>query len=678
MNKRPNILVLEDDPSMRGTYCKIFESFGNVLAAANSEEMYKQVRDSEDIALFVLDIRIKIDDRYPIKTAGLDVLSAVRRLYSTDVPVIMISGYEVSKEKLELAKHLNAYYLKKPFKLDELERLTGRLLEEYSGRQGAGIECYANAYFADGTPAPLIAEETYSLYVQVTPQPLTRAVSGALRFRKLSDVDLQVVVSAEEMDVSPSARHLSVNANGMSEPIEFLLTPKPSSIFDEKRKIHVCFFYGASLLKTISFDIGVFTPRNGVSLPPSGSAGDPGAPFSIPSSHQLSVFSLTFLQNNTGIVGIFMRGSALYPSALSVPDKDGWEELNETLRGALRKISVDACDTINVQKKPLSKEQSERFLAPLLEAGERVFYKLFPNRETRDRICQIIDDAVDEAMNFNTAPIIEIASDSYLIPWDLVQFCVSEDSTEFDLSYENMWGMKCIVYKKCSTNTPVRQDKPIMNHLDELKVGIPWNSAFNTVRKFELNYLKRFPGQVSVIDLDSPSQVDEILNLLKQKSDILQFACHGCIEIPKSNSHFRFSDSVQLTLGQLQNPRVTIDTALVILSSCDSLHFDARQRDSFLSTFMNKGARGVLGTEVKVNAPFASRFITDIYQRFLTGKPIGLCLLEARQKCWNNPSCLAPFGAIFSFYGDIWMHVEKPIPGEIEGFPCAEMNCCYE
>lgn len=644
-----------------------------MFVASDSTEFYENIRENAIIDLFILNKRIRNDERYNKIAAGLDTLTAIRRLYSMDIPAIITGVSELTQEDLSRANHLNACYLQKPFELDEFDELIHSLLDKHSHVVSSGTECYANVYFPEGTPEPLIAEETYSLFVKVTPLPTIALASEILSLPGLLNIELQVVVRAENMNVFLNTHPLIIDATRNSEPIEFSLMPQPSSVIEEDRKIHVCFFYGASLLKTISFDIKVFTPtREDEYLPSSGPINDPEGKFIIPFKRPPTAFSLTFLDNNNGIDGFFASG--LTPSLTNIPivDKNDWEELNKSLRNPLQILATDGFNQANDQGKPLSNDQIAIFLDPLVEAGERAFFILFPNQTTRETICQIVEDTITD---FNGSPIIEITSDNYLIPWDLVQLCLSENLSKFDHSFENMWGMKSIVHKKCFANGPLIKNNSIIDNKGELVVGLPWNTSFDSVRQFEISHLRNHPNHISVLEIGNPKTIEEILELMKQKLHVLQFACHARVQTPLSESYFEFSDSAMLTLGKLQNPRITPDISLLILSSCESLHFDSRLKDSFIRTFFDKGVRGLLGTEVPVSAPFASRFLTDFYNRFLSGKSIGVSLLEARQRCWQNPSCRAPFGMIFSYYGDIDMRLQKPI-SELHDFPCEGMFCC--
>ena len=112
MTQEFNIVLLEDDPSVREILSRVLGQVGRVLPATNSDDLFAYIRDGEKIDLFVLDNRIKTERRYRGECAGLRVLDTLRDTYGTSAPVIVITGYLMSVDDQELLSRQNAHFLR--------------------------------------------------------------------------------------------------------------------------------------------------------------------------------------------------------------------------------------------------------------------------------------------------------------------------------------------------------------------------------------------------------------------------------------------------------------------------------------------------------------------------------------------------------------------------------------
>jgi DNA-binding response OmpR family regulator len=110
--RRPSILVIEDDRSLRDGLVLNFELHGyRVDAAANGEEGMRKAFDlSPD--LIVLDIMLP-------GWSGLDILNELRER-NENVPVLILSARGSTDQKVEGLKIGADDYLAKPFELREL------------------------------------------------------------------------------------------------------------------------------------------------------------------------------------------------------------------------------------------------------------------------------------------------------------------------------------------------------------------------------------------------------------------------------------------------------------------------------------------------------------------------------------------------------------------------------
>lgn len=109
---KETILVIEDDPSLRDGLAMNFQLHGyNTLTAADGDEGMKLAFDSKP-DLIILDIMLP-------GWSGLDILAELREK-NADVPVLILSARDRTKDKIEGLELGADDYVTKPFELPEL------------------------------------------------------------------------------------------------------------------------------------------------------------------------------------------------------------------------------------------------------------------------------------------------------------------------------------------------------------------------------------------------------------------------------------------------------------------------------------------------------------------------------------------------------------------------------
>ena len=89
---------------------------------------------------------------------------------------------------------------------------------------------------------------------------------------------------------------------------------------------------------------------------------------------------------------------------------------------------------------------------------------------------------------------------------------------------------------------------------------------------------------------------------------------------------------------------------LVFINACESGELRPEFYDGFIPYFMAKGARGVVGTECKTPAIFASEWALRFFPRFLDGEPLGDLFLELRREFHTKHG--NPLGLLYNVYCD--------------------------
>lgn len=112
MNKKPLILVVDDEKSIRNSLREILEFEGyRIEEAENGTTAIKQFRE-KDVNLVILDIKMSGMD-------GIEVLEYVKEL-KPEIPVIMISGHGTIKIAVEATKIGAFDFIEKPPDLNRL------------------------------------------------------------------------------------------------------------------------------------------------------------------------------------------------------------------------------------------------------------------------------------------------------------------------------------------------------------------------------------------------------------------------------------------------------------------------------------------------------------------------------------------------------------------------------
>lgn len=128
-SRRGAILVADDDPRIRALISSILEGENyRVTTVEDGREALDVITDQgEEFCLFLLDCTMP-------KTSGTDVYQQIRAKGS-DTPVILISGYHQDQVVRNVTHDPHAYFIKKPFNVDELLRQVEAALTKSEVRQ---------------------------------------------------------------------------------------------------------------------------------------------------------------------------------------------------------------------------------------------------------------------------------------------------------------------------------------------------------------------------------------------------------------------------------------------------------------------------------------------------------------------------------------------------------------
>ena len=115
------ILIVDDEPGMRSLLTKVMEKVGHYAAAVPGGDEALGLIEGEEWHLVIADIDMP----------GMDGIELLKRIRTMDrvLPVIMITAYATVESAIEAMK-LGAFdYITKPFQMDELKIVVGKVFE---------------------------------------------------------------------------------------------------------------------------------------------------------------------------------------------------------------------------------------------------------------------------------------------------------------------------------------------------------------------------------------------------------------------------------------------------------------------------------------------------------------------------------------------------------------------
>ena len=86
----------------------------------------------------------------------------------------------------------------------------------------------------------------------------------------------------------------------------------------------------------------------------------------------------------------------------------------------------------------------------------------------------------------------------------------------------------------------------------------------------------------------------------------------------------------------------------VILNMCESAQVTPSLSDSFIHFFIDRGARGVIGTECPMTLEFAHPFAEQFLGEMIAGTNVGVALLNARRRFLEFKN---PLGLAYTLFG---------------------------
>ena len=330
----------------------------------------------------------------------------------------------------------------------------------------------------------------------------------------------------------------------------------------------------------------------------------------------------------------------------------------------------------------------------LAKAGRNLWMKLFQldSDSSMHKVGKWLEDNPLQEGAIIQVSLADNATD-FVFPWALI-YDRKVPKKDYELpDPEGFWGLRyCIEQRLPNQNKGT--DKP-MRIQDKLKVGFMlWEQFRNAdMQKVLLeNWTQRNPDKLE-ITIPPITDADDCSALLDDcDAHILYFYTHGytrtrqadigvgenlqlftnCYEklqeddprhelwkfLYNSVKQDKFEPDrswIELTYGRLYLDELYDNIEgkfsfkpLVFLNMCESAQITPSLSDSFISFFINRGAKGVIGTECPMTIEFAHPFSEKFLGDLLAGETVGNALLNARSYFMKLKN---PLGLAYTLFG---------------------------
>jgi hypothetical protein len=520
---------------------------------------------------------------------------------------------------------------------------------------------WINAELEDHAPQePLQAGKWYTLAFDVDLVQRATAVATATLpdFQQLfppgvDEVRLTIQVDSTDFEVSDHTRPLRLPRDGRSfTKARFEISPLHTGPSGMKVTVHKDgnFIQQMELL----FDVGATSPTQVQTTAR-------GRPVSASSVLLPRDISLT-LSPITGGYECIVSGAVaaramlpLLPGAL--------ENAVEVARRELLKVVMYTSasgDSVFQFGIDIAAEDQEFALKTMARAGALLFQKIFYGPAAREDSRKLGDFLKLVASDRSQRLKLQIVAESTPLPWGLLY--IGDASTGAQLDWDNFLGMRHIIEQIPLQNTLTVSDC-VMPSEPDLALSINLNSTIDA--QMQADFVARQRSfwattttarrGVRMTGRESRNEVVRALADATTDDQIVYFYCHAAsvgLSAGGPDASCLVLSDASITLGDLKldaPPTTQLrGKPLVFINACESADLSPAFYDGFVPYFMDKGARGVVGTECKTPALFAMEWAQRFFMRFLDGESLGEVFLGLRREFLEKHG--NPLGLLYAVY----------------------------
>jgi hypothetical protein len=534
----------------------------------------------------------------------------------------------------------------------DVEREVNAWVDDYDGKQPMGVG------------------NVYQLMFDVSPTRVTQTLvppESAIKVAELfpegvDRIELSITVTSDDFTIWGSDNlKLIVPRGGDSKGVAcFNIEPK----HEGECRIDAFIFMGDNQLQqwTFTFRAGPFQAgKNIVQVEGKGIAMSSAGKM----NWQRSANAVNIMINavNQGYSSLLLNGVrtsarlSLTPTAV--------DQLLARARTALRTIvytdQFGAAPYSNLQTIDVPPALHQATLNTLAEVGSLLYNELFYSSD--DANAASMGDLLRE-LGQKQSLRIQISGENFVFPWT---FLYDRDLAG-DAVLDGFWGFRhTIEYVPTAPATIVNFDPEISvsgklpmlfvsNNTIDAQMGVPLIEG-------QKAFFGTLADQIDLTTRSSKAELLADLNNADLPAQIVYLYCHAESRLPgegvgTDSSMLLIDDLVDtngLTVEQMKiraNFRTKLKSApLVYLNACQGAEMSALLYGGLVPYLIQKGARGVIGTEVDTPAFFAAEFAKRFFQRFLTEEiPLGQLMLELRREFAEKHNNV--MGLVYSLYSN--------------------------
>lgn len=244
---------------------------------------------------------------------------------------------------------------------------------------------------------------------------------------------------------------------------------------------------------------------------------------------------------------------------------------------------------------------------------------------------------------------LQINAEAFPVPWAMLY--PDEVFDPDTVTWGRFLGMRCVIEQTPLRNVGFGVDPIIQEGDGGIAVSLNLNMDIDGAKGYisrQIDYWSSIEKEAPKIRLVQRTSAREILAALAwggNDEQIVYLYCHAdsvdlAAGIGPGGSSFTFTNRETITLDDLdQQAPATIQftgSPLVFINACESGTLSPVFYSGFISYFVAKGARGVIGTECKVPALFAEEWARQFFSLFLKGDELGAVMLKLRQQFVNE------------------------------------------
>ncbi len=358
------------------------------------------------------------------------------------------------------------------------------------------------------------------------------------------------------------------------------------------------------------------------------------------------------------------------------------------------------------------KVEFNRHIRRLAEIGMELWGKLFNINDIYSSMYIIGTQLRKNLLRQDSVIQISLEKDvPFIFPWTLIYDAeLPDEMSGIAPSLEGFWGYRYIIEQKLprlpGQNNETDRPTEIKDALN-LDFMI-WKSFRNSAQQQSLidNFAKQSKSKIQVDIIDSRDSFYDHMN--QHSSHILYFYTHGYTrfrqaDIGGSQDYLKIFKNIVSSICSengvdsqvcAQNKRIIEDmekedfqtdyswikldngtiklpelqrkikdkhdciSTFVFLNMCESAQVIPSLNESFISFFLNRGAKSVLGTECPMTIEFAHPFAEEFLRRLLSGETVGMALLKTRRHFMQHNN---PLGFAYTLFGLATVSFKPPL-----------------